>query len=312
MSDFKFSCPRCDQHIACDASYFGIQINCPMCHAPITVPVPASAASPVQDPTGSRPPNINVPSGPRISSGGSATAAPREPVPMPQRMQSTAKPRGKSWLTTFLFAFFLGGLGIDRFYNGRIGLGIGKLLTGGGCGLWSLVDVLLLLFKKYQDGQGNYLQPAKRGHMITALSIVGVAILLNLIVVGSAIHQVRSQLAGFTQQPGSQDDSASPEASDPEIMLLITFDSEASQKSATSNGLLEGVSYDQSAPVTLSSVSDVDAPHQSQLSMKLNSPTELDLVMKKVEQSPGVKKVEDYQKKIAEMIAAKLKEAFKK
>jgi len=227
-------------------------------------------------------------------------------------MQSPAQPGGKSWLTTFLFAFFLGGLGIDRFYNGRTGLGIGKLLTGGGCGLWSLVDIVLLLFKKYQDGQGNYLQPAKRGHMIAALSIVGASILLNIIVIGSAIHQVRSQLAGLTQQTGSQSDSASPEASDAEITLLITFDSGASQKSATSKGLLEGVSYDQSSPAMLFSVSDVDAPYQSQLSMKLNSPSDLDSVMKKVAQSRGVKKVEDYQKKLAEMIAAKLKEAFKK
>ena len=40
---------------------------------------------------------------------------------------------------------FTGGLGIDRFYIGDTGLGIGKLLTGGGCGIWSLIDWFLIM-----------------------------------------------------------------------------------------------------------------------------------------------------------------------
>ena len=40
--------------------------------------------------------------------------------------------------TALILSIFTGGLGIDRFYIGDTGLGIGKLLTGGGCGIWSL------------------------------------------------------------------------------------------------------------------------------------------------------------------------------
>ena len=42
----------------------------------------------------------------------------------------------------FLLSFFVGELGIDRFYDGRIGTGIAKLLTGGGLGIWWLIDVV--------------------------------------------------------------------------------------------------------------------------------------------------------------------------
>lgn len=38
-----------------------------------------------------------------------------------------------------------GELGVDRFLIGDIGLGIGKLLTGGGCGIWWLIDLFLIM-----------------------------------------------------------------------------------------------------------------------------------------------------------------------
>lgn len=49
----------------------------------------------------------------------------------------------------WVFNFLLGGLGIDRFMRGQIGLGVVKLLTGGGCGVWALVDWIISLTKAY-------------------------------------------------------------------------------------------------------------------------------------------------------------------
>jgi len=38
MSEFKFSCPHCDQHIQCDSKYSGRQIQCPGCNHLIVIP----------------------------------------------------------------------------------------------------------------------------------------------------------------------------------------------------------------------------------------------------------------------------------
>lgn len=64
---------------------------------------------------------------------------------------------GKDWLTTLLLAIFLGALGADRFYTGSIGLGIAKLLTCGGCGIWQLVDIITIVTGSFKDSNGNTL-----------------------------------------------------------------------------------------------------------------------------------------------------------
>ena len=49
----------------------------------------------------------------------------------------------------------VGGLGIDRFYSGSILLGVLKLFTLGGLGLWWLIDLIMLVTGNYKDGDGN-------------------------------------------------------------------------------------------------------------------------------------------------------------
>ena len=40
MSDFKFSCPQCDQHLACDTALAGREVICPQCHHLTHIPPP--------------------------------------------------------------------------------------------------------------------------------------------------------------------------------------------------------------------------------------------------------------------------------
>jgi len=63
----------------------------------------------------------------------------------------------KSQGTTFLLSYFLGYFGADRFYLGQTGLGIAKLLTCGGLGIWALVDLILIGMGKMRDAEGNTL-----------------------------------------------------------------------------------------------------------------------------------------------------------
>ncbi len=64
---------------------------------------------------------------------------------------------GKDWLVALLLSIFLGGLGVDRFYLGYIGLGILKLITAGGFGIWWLIDVILIATNKLNDSNGKEL-----------------------------------------------------------------------------------------------------------------------------------------------------------
>jgi TM2 domain-containing membrane protein YozV len=60
----------------------------------------------------------------------------------------------KGFVPTVMLCFFLGALGIHRFYVGKIGTGIVQLLTFGGLGIWALVDFIMVVTGNFKDGQG--------------------------------------------------------------------------------------------------------------------------------------------------------------
>lgn len=66
-------------------------------------------------------------------------------------------PAGKDWLTTLLLCIFVGFLGIHRFYTGHTVIGIVQLFTLGGCGVWTLIDLIMIATGSFKDSAGNEL-----------------------------------------------------------------------------------------------------------------------------------------------------------
>ena len=61
----------------------------------------------------------------------------------------------KRILPAFLLCFFVGYLGVHRFYVGKIGSGVAMLVTFGGLGIWWLVDLIVIVCGSFTDAQGN-------------------------------------------------------------------------------------------------------------------------------------------------------------
>ena len=75
-------------------------------------------------------------------------AAQANPQPVAQPLYTNKDPfdSDKDWLVTLLLCLFLGGLGIHRFYAGRVITGVLQLITAGFFGIWQLIDIICLIF----------------------------------------------------------------------------------------------------------------------------------------------------------------------
>jgi len=78
-------------------------------------------------------------------------------VPVKTGASVTGSGEGKDWLTALLLSIFLGIIGVHRFYTGHMAIGVVQLFTFGGCGIWSLIDIIMIASGKFKDADGNLL-----------------------------------------------------------------------------------------------------------------------------------------------------------
>lgn len=71
--------------------------------------------------------------------------------------QTPANASDKRILPAMLLCFFLGFLGVHRFYVGKVGTGLLELITFGGLGLWVLIDFILIVVGAFKDKSGKTL-----------------------------------------------------------------------------------------------------------------------------------------------------------
>ena len=158
-----FNCAQCGKSYTLDDSLAGKQAKC-SCGTEMTVPAPSPAplapVSPFAAPaTGQLPPAQPMPGQPMP--GQPMPGQPMPGQPMPGRAHAGFAGRGgksdKQKIVAALLCWFLGSFGIHRFYLGHTGIGVIQILTFGGCGIWVLIDLIMILTGSLKDVDGREL-----------------------------------------------------------------------------------------------------------------------------------------------------------
>ena len=96
-------------------------------------------------------------------------------------------PRQRHFLALFFLSFTWGTFGVDRFYMGLVGTGILQLITFGGFGFWTLIDLFVIMTGTFKDKQGRLTLQAEEYKKFAVKTVVWFAVILGAIVLINGI-----------------------------------------------------------------------------------------------------------------------------
>ncbi|WP_392538646.1 DUF4864 domain-containing protein [Legionella sp. 227] len=116
-----------------------------------------------------------------------------------QKSYSTQANHQKSPAVVLIFGLFLGVLGVHRIYVGKIYTGLLMLITGGGFGIWYLVDLILLVTNKFEDKNGNLIQLTQNPSPFKkVMLVIGAVFAWLLLYVGTIFIIIFLLMSGLT------------------------------------------------------------------------------------------------------------------
>jgi TM2 domain-containing membrane protein YozV len=130
------------------------------------------------------------------------------PLPTTTASSRDLHPSGvteRHFLAVFFLSFMWGTFGVDRFYLGKIGTGILKLLTAGGLGIWVVVDLALIMSGSMRDKNGNQMREFNQYKKFAAKVVIWFAVIFGaaMLIFGIATMFIVYQFVTDVMQNGS-------------------------------------------------------------------------------------------------------------